>query len=261
MPPLTGRSVRHTLCNKVPTMKHALSLALTALVLSGCASHKPEDFKGTWINQHAIDVASKGTSLRKALSENGPVLEWRIDVDQQKASLSNGFEAADGHLVADKNDWQVTFDAGQRESLSMDGQELVQAPGKLGGKQVFERSSAPSNTPLGGAFEKALYQGYLGGNWKIVEGPGQGNYAQFRDDGMVTGLPGPDRYALCLAGDCATMSGENDSLWLEREQRGSPWIFKRDGKTLEIFQAVNRAQPNEMPQLAAGERRWVLEKQ
>lgn len=261
MPLATGPRARHPLCNKVPTMRHALPLALAALLLSGCASHKPEDFQGTWINQNAIDAASKGTSLREALTKYGPILEWKIDVEQQKAAFSNGFEAVDGHLVADKNDWQVTYDAGHRQALSLDGQELVQAPGQLGDKQSFQRSKAPANVPLGGSFEKALYQGYLGGNWKIVEGPGQGGYAQFREDGAVTGLPGPDRYALCLAGDCATMGGENDSMWLEREQRGAPWIFKRDGKTLELFQAVNRAQPDEMPQLAPGTRRWVLEKQ
>lgn len=244
-------------------MRHALPLALAALLLGGCASHKPEDFNGTWINQNAIDAASKGISLRKALADNGPVLEWKIDVAAQKATLSNGFEAADGHLLANKNNWQVDFDGGQTEQLSLDGKELVQAAGKLGEKQVFERSKAPpsSSTPLGGTFEQALYQAYLGGNWSIKEGPGKGGVAHFRDNGTVDGLPGPDRYALCLAGDCATMGGENDSLWLEREQRGSPWIFKRDGDILEIFQAVNRSQPDEMPLLAPGARRWVLEKQ
>ena len=73
---------------------------------------------------------------------------------------------------------------------------------------------------------------------------------RFADNGSVTGLPNLDRYALCLAGDCADMGGDNDSLWLERNQRGAPWIFKRDGDTLEIHQAVNRAQPDEKPQLA-----------
>jgi hypothetical protein len=40
---------------------HAPSIAsgLAALLLGGCASHKPEDFNGTWINQDAIDAASK----------------------------------------------------------------------------------------------------------------------------------------------------------------------------------------------------------
>lgn len=242
-------------------MRHALPLALAALLLSGCASHKPEDFNGTWINQRAIDAASKGTSLRQAIADNGPVLEWKIDVSKQQATLSNGFEAADGQLLANKNDWQVNFQGGQSEQLSLDGKALVQAPGQLGKEQVFSRANPPANTPLGGAFEKALYQAYLGGNWKIVEGPGQGGVAHFRENGSVDGLPGPDRYALCLAGDCATMGGEHDSLWLEREQRGAPWIFKRDGKTLEIFQAVNRSQPDEMPLLAPAARRWVLEKQ
>ena len=55
------------------------------------------------------------------------------------------------------------------------------------------------------------------------------------------------------------MTGKWDSLWLERNQQGNPWIFKRNGKQLEIFQAVNEAQPDEMPELRPGARRWLLE--
>ncbi|CAK18060.1 hypothetical protein [Pseudomonas entomophila] len=241
-------------------MRHALPLALAALLLGGCASHKPEDFNGTWINQAAIDAAAKGTSLRQALNDHGPVLEWKIDVKNQQASFSNGFEAAEGRLSANEKDWQVSFEGGLNEQLKLDGNEM-QAIDPSGHEQVFVRAKPEdSNAPLGGSFEKALYKTYLGGDWKIVEGQGKGAVVRFSDTGNVTGLPGPDRFALCLAGDCATMGDGNDSLWLERNQRGAPWIFKRDGDTLEIFQAVNRAQPDEMPQLAAGTRQWVLER-
>lgn len=240
-------------------MRHALPLTLAALLLGGCASHKPEDFNGTWINQAAIDAASEGTSLRQALDAKGPVFEWKIDVKNQQASFSNGFEAADGRLSANGKDWQVNFEGDLTEQLKLDGDELVTID-PSGHQQTFVRSKAPEGAALGGSFEKALYQQYLGGDWKIVEGQGKGGLVRFSDTGNVTGLPGPDRFALCLAGDCATMGDGNDSLWLERNQRGAPWIFKRDGDTLEIFQAVNRAQPDEMPQLTAGARQWVLEK-
>jgi predicted Fe-S protein YdhL (DUF1289 family) len=57
---------RHPLLQRFsPCAKHCLSLA--ALLLGGCASHKPEDFNGTWINQDAIDAASKA-ALREALN-------------------------------------------------------------------------------------------------------------------------------------------------------------------------------------------------
>ncbi|MDF0733357.1 hypothetical protein P0Y43_21925 [Pseudomonas entomophila] len=242
-------------------MRHALPLALAALLLGGCASHKPEDFNGTWVNQEAIDAAVKGTSLRQALAEHGHVLEWQIDVANQKATYSNGFEAAEGQLAAADQQWQVNFEGGQTERLSLDGKELHSADAS-GGKQTFVRSNppAPADAPLGSSFEKALYKAYLGGDWKIVEGQGQGAVVRFSDNGTVTGLPGPDRYALCLAGDCATMGAGNDSLWLERNQRGAPWIFKRDDDKLEIFQAVNTAQQDEMPQLAPGARQWLLER-
>jgi len=240
-------------------MRQALPLALAALLLSGCASHKPEDFNGTWINQNAIKAATKSGNLRQALNEHGPVFEWKLDVANQQASFSNGFEAADGQLSANDKQWQATFQGGQTEQLALDGNEL-KTTDSSGVEQTFVRAKQPGNAPLGGSFEKALYQAYLGGEWKIVEGQGTGSKVQFADNGSVTGLPGPDRYALCLAGDCASMGGSNDSLWLERNQRGAPFIFKREGDTLEIFQAVNRAKPDEMPQLAAGNRQWVLER-
>ncbi|HDS1815423.1 TPA: hypothetical protein QEM96_000037 [Pseudomonas putida] len=240
-------------------MRQALPLALAALLLSGCASHKPEDFNGTWINQDAIKAAVKGGSLRQALTEHGPVFEWKLDVAHQQASFSNGFEAADGQLSANEKDWQASFQDGQTEQLALDGDKLKTTT-QSGVQQTFVRVKQPGSSPLGGSFEKALYQAYLGGDWKIIDGQGKGTAVRFSDTGNVSGLPGPDRFALCLAGDCATMGGSNDSLWLERKQRGAPFIIKRDGDKLEIFQAVNRAQPDEMPVLAAGARQWVLEK-
>ena len=214
---------------------------------------------GDVYKRQAIKAAVKGGSLRQALNEHGPVFEWKLDVANQQASYSNGFEAADGQLTANEKQWQASFEGGQVEQLALDGDEL-KSTDQSGAQQTFVRAKQPGNAPLGGSFEKALYQSYLGGDWKIVEGQGQGGVVRFADNGSVTGLPGPDRYALCLAGDCASMGGSNDSLWLERNQRGAPFIFKRDGDKLEIFQAVNRAQPDEMPELAAGNRQWVLEK-
>jgi hypothetical protein len=101
----------------------------------------------------------------------------------------------------------------------------------------------------------------MGGSWKVVSGPGEGSTVQFQPDGQVSGLPGADRYALCLAGDCASMSSGNDNMWLQLNGQGNAWIFTRKGDELEIFQAVNRAQADEMPSFMPGERKWLLEKQ
>ena len=245
-------------------MRYALALSLLATLLSGCASHSPEDLNGTWINQNAIDAAAKGSNLRQALLANGPNLEWKVNVAAGQATYSNGFEAGDGKLKALKDgQWEVDFYGNYVETLSLDGDELVQAASEANGQQSFQRAEtpAPIDAPAGTTFETALYSAYLSGNWKIVEGPGQGALVHFRANGSLDGLPGLDCYALCLAGDCAAMSGEFDSLWLERNQQGNPWIFKRDGKQLEIFQAVNKAQADEMPDLHPGTRRWLLERQ
>jgi hypothetical protein len=176
--------------------------------------------------------------------------------------FSNGFEVVEGQLSAVDEQWQVAFGADHSEQLELDGDELVQAAGQNTPEQQFEKALvlAPAGAPVGSSFEKALYGAYLGGAWKIVEGPGRGGMVRFADNGSVDGLPDLNRYALCLAGDCASISGQYDSLWLERDRQGSPWIFTRDGDTLEIFQALNAAQPDEMPQLKPGARKWLLEK-
>ena len=43
------------------------------------------------------------------------------------------------------------------------------------------------------------------------------------------------------------MSGGYDSIWLQLNGQGNPWIFVRKGKQLEIFQAINTAQADEVP--------------
>jgi hypothetical protein len=50
-------------------------------------------------------------------------------------------------------------------------------------------------------------------------------------------------------------------MWLQLNGQGNNWIFVRKGKELEILQAVNAALADEQPQFAAGERKWLLEKQ
>ncbi|NVZ80444.1 hypothetical protein HX836_01425 [Pseudomonas yamanorum] len=42
---------------------------------------------------------------------------------------------------------------------------------------------------------------------------------------------------------------------------GDGWIFVRYGKRLEILQAINLSQPDQIPQLTPGPRQWLLEKQ
>ncbi|WP_166362349.1 hypothetical protein [Pseudomonas akapageensis] len=244
-------------------MRYALALSLLAALMSGCASHKPEDYNGIWINQQAIDAAAKGVSLRQALQSYGPNLEWKVNVAAAQASFSNGFELGEGRLKTGDGQWQVEFGGDQTETLTLNGNKLVQTASPWSPEQRFQKPSAaaPIAARTGTTFEQALYSAYLGGEWKIIEGPGQGATVHFRDNGSLDGLPNLDRYALCLAGDCASMSGENDSLWLERNQQGNPWIFKRDGDQLEILQAINRSQPGDIPQLHPGARQWLLERQ
>ncbi|RMQ49195.1 putative lipoprotein [Pseudomonas cichorii] len=245
-------------------MRSALAISLLAAILSGCASHADRNPDGTWINQTAIDAAVKGGNLREALLANGPNLEWQVNTKANQATYSNGFELGEGKIAsAADGKLHINFYGNFAEDLTVKGDSLVQAASESGPEQHFEKPENPAadGAPPGSSFEKALYGAYMGGKWTIVSGDGQGSTVQFLPDGSVQGLPENDRYALCLAGDCAAMSGEYDSMWLEKNEQGNPWIFARKGKQLEIFQALNEARSDEMPQLRPGPRRWLLEQQ
>ena len=233
---------------------------ITSALLSGCAS-TPQDPSGTWVNQAAIDAAVDDGNLREALLAYGPNLEWQIDNQRQQARFSNGFERgegaferqADGHL-------SVHFQGDFHESLSVTDGELLQAQSDTWPEQRFVRVVAAADpiAPLGSSFEHALYSAYLGGTWLIKEGLGEGGLVVFQADGGLQGLPGAERYALCLAGDCAAMSGEFDSLWLQLGDQGQSWLFEREGNQLRIFQALNRSQIDEVPNFYKGQQRWLL---
>lgn len=246
-------------------MRKALALSLLAVFLGGCASNPADrDISGTWINQSAIDAAAKGGPLREALQAYGPNLEWDVNTKAGQARYTNGFENVEGKMLGGKSDaWKVEFYGSAATELKRDGKHLQQVANDNEPEQLFDRAKdiAPEGAPIGASFERALYSAYLGGSWKIVNGPGEGSTVQFQADGAIQGLPGADRYALCLAGDCASMSGGHDTVWLQLSGQGNPWIFTRNGKQMEIFQAVNGSQADEVPSFSPGNRQWTLEKQ
>ncbi|MDM8348600.1 hypothetical protein P8H27_06775 [Pseudomonas sp. sp1636] len=243
-------------------MRLLLALLLGAWLLGGCAG-KPVDPSGTWINQAAIDAANEGGNLREALLAYGPNLEWRIQPQRRLAAYSNGFEQGEGQLLSeDGNRWRVDFYTDYHEALSLNDGELLQAASDSWPEQRFVRPASPAAVaaPLGQSFEQALYSAYLGGSWTIRQGLGEGGLVLFQADGRVEGLPGAERYALCLAGDCAAMSGESDSIWLQLGEQGQSWLFERDAQQLRIFEARNRASSEEMPDYYKGELHWRLER-
>jgi hypothetical protein len=245
-------------------MRYALALMITAGLLGGCASKPPVDPDGIWINQNAIDTAAKGTNLRQSLLANGPNLEWTLNTKAGQATYSNGFEMGEGKMKPVKDRvWEVDFYGNYKETLAIKGDDLDQAASDSGNEQHFVKAPIPAEAgaPQGATFERALYTAYMGGNWKIIDGPGKGGMATFSPLGQVTGLGDLNRYALCLAGDCAAMSGQYDSMWLEKDGQGRPYVFVRNGDQLEILEALNQAQSADMPDLHPGERRWLLQKQ
>ena len=243
-------------------MRRLLALTCCLSLLTGCAGQAASP-DGIWINQPLIDAAREGGPLREALLAYGPNLEWQVDSQRGMATYSNGFELGEGKLVAlEPGHWRVDYQGDYHELLSLEGQHMVQQANSNGPEQRFSKpkTAAETGAPVGSSFEAALYQAYLGGTWKIREGLGKGGLALFHPDGRIEGLPGAERYALCLAGDCASMSGENDSLWLQLGQQGSPWLFQRDGEQLRILEAINRAQVDEVPDYHPGQQVWLLER-
>lgn len=243
-------------------MRSFLCLLACLTLLGGCAS-KPKDPSGIWINQAAIDAAVDSQHLREALLAYGPNLEWNLNSARQQATFSNGFELTDGQLSAQADGlWQVSFYGEHHEVLKPEGALLIQQASATWPEQRFARPKVKvdATAPAGSSFEYSLYEAFLAGSWKIRSGPGEGGLVIFHADGKLDGLPGAERFALCLAGDCAAMSGEYDSLWLQLGQEGNEWIFVRDGDQLQIFEALNRAQPDEMPDLYPGPQRWLLER-
>ena len=235
--------------------------ALGLLLLGGCG-HTPAapNIDGIWINQALIDRAAQGTPLNTA----GSYLEWDIDTRNGKAQVSNGFEAGEGLLrQTAPNTWIVDYNGYGTDELRLEGEQLIQQAQADAHQQAFHR---PKEAPIAGAawgstFRKALNAAYLSGQWHILDGPGTGKPLVFTADGGVSGLPGADNYELCLDGDCASQGAGHDTIYLGVGDEGDSWIFVRKGKQLEIFQAVNTAQPDEIPQLTPGPRQWRLEKQ
>ncbi|MBB2494102.1 putative periplasmic lipoprotein [Aquipseudomonas ullengensis] len=243
-------------------MRQLACLLFATALLTGCAS-QPGSPDGVWINQPVIDAAREGGSLREALLAYGPNLEWQVDSTRGLATYSNGFELGEGRLVAQEpGHWRVDYPGDYHEQLSLQDGHLLQQASDNSPEQRFSKpqQAASEGAPPGSSFEWALYDAYLGGTWKIREGVGEGGLVLFHPDGSLEGFPGAERYALCLAGDCASMSGDHDSLWLQLGQQGNVWIFQRDGDQLRILQALNRAQADEVPDFQPGPQTWLLER-
>lgn len=236
-----------------------IALGLSLLVACGHIQAAP-DINGIWINQALIDAAAQGRPLNTA----GSHLEWEIDTLTGKARASNGFETGEGLLRQTAPDtWTVDYNGFGTDELRFDGEQLIQKAKAHYPQLTFQR---PVEAPSVGAtrsttFRKALNAAYLGGRWHIVEGLGAGGPVVFEADGEVSGLTDIVRYELCLDGDCSSQGAGHDTIYLGAAGHGQSWIFVRKGKQLEIFQAINTAQMDEIPQFTPGPRRWLLEKQ
>ncbi len=236
-------------------------LTFGLLLLGGCTHTSPKtDISGIWINQTILDAAA----LSQPLNTQGSNLEWNIDIRAGKAQVSSGFEMAEGNLLQTSPDaWTVDYGGYSSDALRLDGKQLIQLGKEHMKEQVFSRpiDTAKTEERWGSTFRRALNAAYMGGKWRIIEGPGTGETVTFTADGQVSGLAKTDRYELCLDGDCASQGAGNNTLFLTNGDVGNTWIFVRKGKQMEILQAINGAQSDEIPTFTPGPRQWLLEQQ
>ena len=70
----------------------------------------------------------------------------------------------------------MDFYGSSATELKRKGKQLLQAANDNEPEQLFARPTepAPEGAPLGANFERALYAAYLGGDWKITDGFGNG---------------------------------------------------------------------------------------
>ncbi|WP_347902717.1 hypothetical protein [Pseudomonas purpurea] len=236
-------------------------LVLSLLLLGGCIHTSQEaDISGIWINQAIIDAAALG----QPLNIRGSNLEWDINTRTGQAQVSSGFEMGAGQLLQKAPDaWTVDYNGYGADELRFDGKQLTQLAKEHHPQQVFSRPTEAARTGAkwSNTFRRALNSAYMGGQWKIIDGQGNGSSVVFSADGGVSGLPNTDRYELCLDGDCASQGAGNNTLFLGTGDLGGTWIFVRNGKQLEILNAINHSRADEIPQFAPGPRQWLLEKQ
>ena len=140
-----------------------------------------------------------------------------------------------------------------REVQAIDESEWKPHPQGFAGNSMLPLVVAQPPTAL--AFFATVLQRLCIGRRRRHRTDGAGDAHRISHDRV-----GAERYALCLAGDCAAMTGEHDSLWLQLGQQGAPWLFQRDGDELRIFQAINRATVDEVPDLHPGRLAWLLER-
>ncbi|MCO8164465.1 hypothetical protein NJC38_20210 [Pseudomonas sp. 21LCFQ010] len=243
-------------------MHRLLGLSLLLALLSSCAVHPERNSDGVWINQAAINAAVGSHTLRRALWANDSIMEWHINTHSGRAVFVSAIERGEGIITrAVDNQLDVRLDGVNVVELRVDQGQLFQTQSLYGPPQRFSKSTGLADAQPGSRFIQALNSAYLDGSWSIVSGEGQGRFVRFLPDGRVQGLADNERYQLCLGGDCASMSGANDSLWLEKSGKSELWFFVRNGRTLEIFHTVNTARSDEKPVFVSGARRWLLERQ
>lgn len=137
-------------------MRRVIFLAAAATLLAGCAG--TADPSGTWINQAAIDAASKDGKLREALLAYGPNLEWKLDSKAGEATFSNGFELGEGTLSkSDDEHWKVAFYGDDnQESLELTARSRSSRPAPTARNSV---SAVSTRNPRPTALPAAVSSG------------------------------------------------------------------------------------------------------
>jgi hypothetical protein len=208
---------------------------------------------GTWINQTALDAARAAHGVHVAAAAFSPATELTFAADSNRVTFGNQMEQWVGT-------WRRTgprrfeiaglFDGGTRKDpavlqLAPDNRTFtLRAPGRAAGERALTFARATTG------FAPALNAAVIAGRYRPPASCACGPAVTFRTDGTVRGITGYTHYAVCVAGDCASMT-DADSLTLSGKAGTKVVYYRFDGDRLELRSVRNTAAADEKPSYVA----------
>jgi hypothetical protein len=235
-------------------MKARLAGGLGAALFLCCAPLAPAAEPvpaGTWINQTALDAVRAAQGVRAAAGTFAPATDLTFAATGNRVTFGNQMEQWEGtwHRTAPRRlEIAGLYNGGSRPpavaQFSADGRTFkLRPPGGAAGKGARTYSRAVD-------FPSALNAALIAGRYRPPASCACGPAVTFRADGTVRGIAGYTHYAVCVAGDCASMT-DADTLTLTGKAGARVVYYRFEADRLELRSARNTAAADEKPSYVA----------